>query len=210
MEVNLTKRSLAEIIAFKLAIKINSHDKSDNLYFSKIKYGLEVLFINLFKASFILMMAKFLGILKGTLIIMTSFAFIRRYAFGVHAKDSITCTIITSLCFFIGVYIPKFLNITNYKVLIMFFVTMFLLYLYAPADTEARPLLGKKFRAKLKRKSLFYGTILIILSFCINDPDLKFYISYGALCESFTITPIIYKLFDRRYRNYEFYKKSIS
>lgn len=193
-----------------MAIKINSHDESDKLYFAKIKYGLEVLFINLFKAFFILIFAKFLGILEATIIIMISFAFIRHYAFGVHAKGSINCTIITSICFYIGGYIPKLLNITNYEVLIMFLVTMFLLYLYAPADTEARPLLGKKFRSKLKRKSIFYGIILIILALCINDSYIKFYISYGALCESFTITPIIYKLFDRRYRNYEFYKKSIN
>lgn len=209
MEVNLTKKSLAERIAFKLAIKINNQDETDTLHFVKMKYGLEVLIINLSKIVFILIMAEVLGILKGTLFIMLSFAFVRRSAFGVHAKGSISCTIITSLCFFIGGYIPKLLNITNDEVLLIFFVAMILLYLYAPADTEARPLLGKKFRTELKRKALLSGSILMILAFCIDDSALKFFVSYGVFCEALTLTPIIYKLFGRGYKNYERYKKVI-
>lgn len=209
MEVNLTKKSLVERIAFKLAIKINNQAETDTLDFVKMKYGLEVLLINLSKMIFIFIMAEVLGILKGTLFIMLSFAFIRLHSFGVHAKSSINCTIITSLCFFIGGYTPKILTITNDKVLLMFFGVISLLYLYAPADTEARPLVGKKLRRKLKIKSLISGFILMILALCINDSDLKFYLSYGALCESITITPIIYKLFGRGYKNYEHYKKAI-
>lgn len=207
MEVNLGRKSLAEEIALKLVTRINRHNGIDNLHFIKMKYGLEVLLINLFKTFLILIMAEVLGILKGTLIIMLSFAFIRSYAFGVHAKSSINCTIVTFLCFFIGANIPKFLNINNYKVLIMFIITMSLLFLYAPADTEERPLVGKNLRRKLKRKALLSGSILMILALYISDPALKFFISYGALCESFIITPIVYKLFNRRYKNYEHYKK---
>lgn len=209
MEVNVIKQKLAEKIAFKLATKINNQAEKDNLHFVKMKYGLEVLVINLSKIFLILMMAEILGILKGTLIIMLSFAFVRRYAFGVHAKGSINCTIATSLCFFIGACIPKFLNITNDIILLIFFQAILLFYLYSPADTEARPLIGKKLRSKLKMKALFSACILMVLSFSINDSDLKFYISYGVLCESITITPIIYKLFGRGYKNYERYKKVI-
>lgn len=204
------KKSLEEEIALKLATKINSKNQMDSLNYKKMKYGLEVLIINSFKTLFILMMAELLGILKETLIIMSSFAFIRRYAFGVHARSSTGCTIVTSIYFFIGIYISRFVNITNYKILFMFSVVMFLLNLYAPADTESRPLTGKILRKKLKRKALLSGSILMILALCINDPDLKFFISYGALCESLTITPIIYKLFNRRYKNYEYYKKVIN
>lgn len=209
MEVNLIKKSLAERIALKLAVKIKKQDETDALHFVKMKYGLEVLIINLSKIILILMMATAIGMLKGTLFIMLSFGFVRCYAFGVHAKGSISCTIITSLCFFIGGYIPKLLNITNYEVFLLFFIAMILLYLYAPADTEARPLLGKKFRTELKRKALLSGSILIILAFCIDDSILKFFVSYGVFCEALTLTPIIYKLFGRGYKNYERYKKVI-
>lgn len=210
MEVNSINKSFSEKIAFKLAKKISKQTEADNLYFVKMKYGLEILFINLSKILLILIMAEFLGILKGTLIIMLSFAFIRRYAFGVHAKSSRNCTIITCLCFFIGGYIPKFLTITNDKILLIFLIIIPLLYLYAPADTEARPLAGKNLRRKLKIKSLFSACILMILSLSITDSDLKFFITYGVLCESIVITPIIYKLFGRRFKNYEYYKKFIS
>lgn len=207
LEIDLEKKSLSEKIALKLAKKINNQNKIDSLNYIKMKYGLEVLIINLFKTFFILIIAGLLGILKGTLIIMISFAFIRSYAFGVHAKSSMSCTIVTSLYFFIGGYMPIFINATNYKVLLMFLLTIFLLYLYAPADTESRPLVGNTLRRKLKRKSLLSGSILMILALYISDPALKFFISYGALCESLTITPIVYKLFNRRYKNYEYYKK---
>jgi accessory gene regulator B len=206
---NITKKSLAERIAFKLADKINNQVEIDNLYFIKMKYGLELLIINLFKTLFIVIMADVLGIFIETLFIMLSFGFIRCYAFGVHAKSSTSCTIVTSMCFFIGGYIPKFLTITNDKVLLMFLGAVLLLYLYAPADTEARPLVGKKLRRKLKIKALLSVGILMLLVLCINNSALKFCIIYGALCESITITPIIYKLFGRGYKNYEYYKKII-
>ncbi len=209
MELNLNKKSLAEKIALKLAIQINNNTEKDNLHFVKMKYGLEVLIINLSKIFLILIMAEVLGILKGTLLIMLSFAFLRSYAFGVHAKSSINCTSITSFLFFIGGFIAKFLSMTNDKVLLIFFIIIPLLYLYAPADTEARPLVGNQLRQKLKIKALLTGFILMILALSIYNSDLKFFISYGALCESITITPIIYKLFGRGYKNYERYKKVI-
>lgn len=109
--------------------------------------------------------------------------------------------------FFIGAYIPKFFTITNGVILFMFLVIIILLSLYAPADTEERPLVGKKFRRKLKIKSLMSAGILMILASCMNDTVLKFCITYGVLCESLTITPIIYILFGRGYKNYEKYKK---
>lgn len=207
MEVNLNKKNLTERIAFKLATKISPQPQIDNLYFVKMKFGIEVLVTNLSKIFFILIIAEFLGILKVTSIIMLSFAFIRRYAFGVHAKSSMSCTIITSICFFVGGYMSKLLTMENGKVLLIFFIAIILLYLYAPADTEARPLIGKKLRTKLKIKVLLAGFILMVLTFSINDSALKFCISYGVLCESITITPIIYKLLGRRYKNYEHYKK---
>ncbi|WP_026887556.1 accessory gene regulator B family protein [Clostridium beijerinckii] len=209
MELNLNKKSLEERIALKLAIQINNNTEIDNLHFVKVKYGLEVLIINLSKIFLILIMAEVLGIIKGTLLIMLSFTFLRRYAFGVHAKSSIKCTSITSFFFFIGGFISKYLIMTNDKVFLIFFIIIPLLYIYAPADTEARPLLGKKFRMKLKIKSLLSAGFLMILVLCINNSVLKFCISYGALCESITITPIIYKLFGRGYKNYERYKKVI-
>ncbi|MDR3596036.1 accessory gene regulator B family protein [Clostridium sp.] len=209
MERDLVEKNLSERIAFKLANKISNEAEIDELKFKKMKYGLEVLIINLSKIVLILVIAEILGIFKETLFIMLSFSFIRCYAFGMHAKSSTSCTVTTSICFFTGVYISKILAITNDKVLLMLFGTALLLYLYAPADTEARPLVGRNLRKRLKIKALLSAGILMILALCINNSALKFCISYGVLCESITITPIIYKLFGRRYKNYERYKKVI-
>ncbi|PSM58877.1 accessory gene regulator ArgB-like protein [Clostridium diolis] len=209
MEVDLSKKALSEEIALKLVAKINRDNQLDNVNYKKMKYGLEVIIINLSKTSFILLIAFLLGILQKTLTIMLSFAFIRRYAFGIHAKNSISCTILTSIYFFTGAYIPNFIHADNYMILLMFSTTILLLYLYAPADTDARPLTGRKLRKSLKKKALLSGSILMTLTFFINDFSLKFFISYGALCEALTIIPIIYKLFNRRYKNYEYYQRNI-
>jgi accessory gene regulator B len=207
MEDNFKNVSIAEKVAANLAEKINNRIEIDNINYIKMKYGLEVLIINLSKTLFILIMSEILGLFIETLFVMLSFGFIKCYAFGVHAKSSTSCTIITSMCFFIGAYIPKLFTITNNTVSLIFFVVLVLLYLYAPADTEARPLVGKSLRRKLKIKSLLSAGILMILAFCINDSVLKFCVTYGALCESITITPIIYKLLGRGYKNYEQYKR---
>lgn len=202
------KKSLSEILALKLANRINEKLKVNGLDFKKMKYGLEVLIINISKALLIILTANVLGLLKCTLIIMASFAFIRTYAFGVHAKSSINCTAVTASTFFLGGYIAKFLNTFNYEILIMFSVTLVLLYLYAPADTEGRPLVGKEFRKKLKVKSILATVLLMLLALSINNVSLKFCISYGVLCESITTTPFVYKILGRGYKNYENFKRN--
>lgn len=109
MERDLIKKSFSEKIAFKLAYKINNEYEEDNLNFIKMKYGLEVLIINLSKTLLILTMAEFLGIVTETLFIMLSFAFIRCYAFGVHSKSSAGCTLVTSICFLLEHIYQNFL-----------------------------------------------------------------------------------------------------
>lgn len=203
MQDNAVNKSLSEKIALKLALRINDTYKTDSTNFLKIKYGLEVLMINITKTILILIISTLLNLFNQTLIIMISFGIMRRYAFGVHAKTSLSCTIITSSLFFSGAYLSTFSNIDNTLIFSLFFISVLLLFIYAPADTEARPLYGRKFRKKLKIKSIVSAIISMILSLLIKNISFRFCIIYGLLCESITITPIIYKLLKRRYRNYE-------
>ena len=189
-------------IIFKLLEKMTTNDMND-LYFKKLKYGLEILFINFSKIIFFIFIALILGILKSSLIIILSFAFIRFYAFGFHAKTNLGCLLLTTIIFIIGSFIPEILTITNSIISIMFILSIILLYLYSPADSEARPLIGKELRKILKFKSIKAEIILLIISLLIKSHNIKFFIAYGILVESISTTPILYKVFNRRYRNYE-------
>lgn len=195
----------AEEIALKLAHKIRDQSNLNNLNYVKVKYGLEVLILNFCKLVFMFMAAGILGILKETCFIIASFAFIRRYAFGVHAKSSVECTLLTSALFLTGAYLPVVIQIGIGQIVLMNSITVLLLWIYAPADTEARPLLKAEQREELKKRAVSSQILLILLIISIPNLHLRFLLSYGSLCEALTVTPIVYKLMNRRYRNYENY-----
>ncbi len=133
-----------ESITSNLAVKICTIKNGDDLTYKKIKYGLDVIFINISKFLIVFLSALILGIFKEVLILSVGMIVIRRYAFGVHAKSSFVCTILTFAMTIGGVYIVKQINCTNYVLIGVFLLTSLILSIYAPADTEKRPIIGEK------------------------------------------------------------------
>ncbi|MCL1950903.1 MAG: accessory gene regulator B family protein [Turicibacter sp.] len=133
-----------ETTALGLAEKIATHKELDRKAFLKIKLGIEVFLINLTKMTIIYGVAFGLGILRETFILNLAYFLLRRHSYGLHAKASLNCTIV-SLLVFVG--LPYFLRSfeADYLMTVIGFIPVFVgLYLYAPADTEKNPLLGEK------------------------------------------------------------------
>lgn len=203
-----SKVSIMENLAELITAKLNIYLNKEGLELQKMKLGFEILLINTTKLFIILIAAAKFNLLKESLIMIFVFASIRYNAFGLHAKNSIVCTI-TSLFFFVfGAYITNYLKFNNYAVFIIFIIINFLLYKYAPADTENHPLLGADLRNKLKFKAVVTGLFFMIIALIIQSSVIKTLITLAAVFEVLLMLPITYFLLKRGYANYEKYERT--
>lgn len=198
--------SISERLADRIVIKFNKSAKKEGLELAKMKLGLEVLFINISKLFIVFLIASYFNLLKESLFITLVFASIRRTAFGLHAKSSMMCTIITSMMFVAGPYVSYYIKLDNYMVLVVFIIIIFCFYKYAPADTENHPILGERSRLKLRKetvlKSLFFMAIALIIKIQVIKVMIVLAMGFNVI----SILPITYKILNRRYNNYEKYE----
>ncbi|WFD09945.1 accessory gene regulator B family protein [Tepidibacter hydrothermalis] len=167
------------------------------------KYGLNLFLMELYKLPIFLGLAYFLGMLKYSILSYLLFGFIRGKAHGIHMKNGKLCLFYSCISFFSLIYISRLLSLTiSIKLCISTFI-LYILYKYAPADTEQRPLLNALTRKKKKISSILVGIIYIILSLVCTTQTISNIFLFVMLLECIAIHPITYKIFDRRYKNYE-------
>ncbi|MHC1685274.1 MAG: accessory gene regulator B family protein [Clostridiaceae bacterium] len=175
----------------------------DDLTRKKVKYGIEVLIINISKFIITLIVAKLLGIVVETLEIILIASLIRQYAFGAHAGTSFQCTIVTLIMYIVPVILSKHIFFNYYIYGVLFAISVGLLYKYAPSDTEKRPLVSEKKRKMLKKKTLIMVGVLGIVALITNIYSLKVAIFLGVFVASLLTTPLVYKILGQKYKNYE-------
>lgn len=182
-------------------IKSNTSTSDEDA--EKIYYGLQVIMMDISKSIILLGTAYFLGIFKYTLIAFLVFAILRSFASGVHANSTLQCILVNYILFIGNVYWSLFLPLNTTAQSIILLISLALVFLYAPGDTEERPLVSKKLRKQLKFKSLLIVVIFFILIFIIQNHIYTNLITYGILEAALVITPIAYKLLGKKTNNYE-------
>lgn len=196
-------KSIMEKISAMVTTRINRQLNKEGIELKKMQYGIEVLLINISKFIIIFSLAYIFGLLKEAIFMSLIFGSLRKHAFGIHAENSVMCTSSTSLIFIGGAYISPYIQLNNYMVIVIFAILNLLIYRYAPADTEKHPILGVKLRAKLRKKAVITGFILMIITLISPSYSIKSIITIAAAAEVITILPITYKILNRRYKNYE-------
>lgn len=167
------------------------------------KYGLNLFLMDLYKLPIFLGLAYFLGIFKYSILIYFLFGFVRGNAHGVHMKNGRMCLFYTCISFFSMIYISKIILLSTSIKIFISILMLYTLYKYAPADTEQRPLLNPSTRKRKKIFSILIGIVYILISLiCINQIISNIFL-FVLLLECIAIHPNTYKLFNRRYRNYE-------
>lgn len=167
------------------------------------KYGLNLFFMELYKLPIFLGLAYFLGMLKYSILSYLLFGFMRSNAHGVHMKNGKLCLFYSCIAFFSTIYISRILLLPISIKILLSILILYILYKYAPADTEQRPLLNSLTRKKKKNSSLLVGFIYILISLICTNQTLSNIFLFVLLLECIAIHPITYKIFNRRYRNYE-------
>lgn len=187
-------------------MRFNTKVKKEGLELEKMKLGLEILFINISKLIIVFLIASHFNLLKEALFMIVVFGSIRSTAFGLHAKSSMVCTLITSMMFVAGPYVSYHIKLDNYVVLAAFIIMTFCCYKYAPADTENHPILGEKLRLKLRKKTVLKSLFFMVITLIVKIQVIKTMIVLAIGFNVISILPITYKILNRRYNNYEKYE----
>ncbi len=198
---------MKKFIINKILNIIKKHYNYNDTKLSEIKYGLEILYLTVTKTIVIFLIAYLLGIFKELLFLTLFYGLLRMSGFGLHAKESWQCWI-GSLLSFIGFsYLSLIIAIPFYLKILIVIITIIILAMYAPADTEKRPLVNKKRRIFFKIAciitSILYGVFILIID---NNIIINLLI-FSLFIESLMVLPISYKIFKLKYNNYRSYQK---
>jgi accessory gene regulator B len=173
----------------------------------EIMYGLEVVYILITKTIIVFSVAFVLGIFRETFLLMLFYGFLRVFGYGVHAGNSFICLLISLVIFLSIGSLCSFLFIPFLVKVIMCLFSFISILIYAPADTEKKPLVNKNKRKMLKFLSIILSVIYIFLIFVLNNFVSVNVLLFALILESVMILPITYKLFNQKYKNYVTYLK---
>jgi len=194
---------IIRMAAMNLTGRLNRYAGKSGLELRKLELGMEIALINVSKLAVVYLLALLLGVVVQTFIVSLAFAATKRYSFGLHALNSTVCTLVSCLMLVVVPWALQGVGISNIAVMVMFVPIVVCLYLYAPADTNARPLVGPKNRARLKKKAVAIGVVLMLVALVVPSGDVKLLIVLGVVLQCVAIMPLSYKILRRRGRNYE-------
>ncbi len=165
-----------------------------------INFGIKSIFSEISKAFIILLTAYFLGILHLAVIAMVATGIYRSLAGGAHARSHIACLATSMTLIFSNIYISGVLaaygsiNI-EYIYLFIFLFNSIIIYVYAPGDTEEKPILSKKLRHRLKINSFIALSLIVFIAITfIKTNIVANVIILSTFFQSLTLLPVSYKI----------------
>ena len=197
---------MKEVIINHVMYNISKTNNYSDTKLLEIKFGLEALYLTVTKFIVIIIISLLLNVFKELVLFTALFSILKVTGFGLHAKKSWQCWI-TSVPIFIGVpYLIKTIQIPEVMLYIALPLILLDICLYAPADTEKRPLINKRKRLIYKIITIITTIIYILLILIIKNSYLTSILFYSLLLESILINPLSYKLFGLKYNNYLNYR----
>ncbi len=172
-----------------------------------LMYGLNILKQNFVKLSIVLLTATVLRVVIPTLLCIVGFATLRTFAFGVHANTSRQCTAITLIMFIGGAFLASQLH-GQVIIVVISILNLILLWFYAPADTESRPIPSAVQRNQFKRQAIASWVIVLMIGSLMLGGTLFGALVIGQFLECLCITPIAYRILGKGYKNYEKYNEA--
>ena len=186
---------------------IKTYKNFDDKKLSEIKYGLEALYLTITKIVVIILISIPLGTIKELLYIFLFYGLLRITGFGAHTKTSLQCWIWSLTIFLLFPYLVKNIVIPKNIAIFLMCLLLILILVYAPADTEKRPLIHKKKRIIYKIICFVNTLIYIIISIFLSSNYFINIFLFSILIQVIMVLPITYKLLGIKYNNYKYYKR---
>jgi len=207
---------LIEKLCNKLTKKIqNKMPEIDNERAEIINYGLQLVIGEIPKTFIILAIAYAFGVLKLSVLALLFIMPYKTFSGGVHLKTHVGCIVATSLFYIGNAFLSK--NIIIEPIYIKYFLigaiwsfSIVMIKLYAPADTEAVPILRKKDRDLKRNLSYITMTLTLIIAMFIKNSIISNLLIFGTLLQTISITKFIYKLTNSKYGYLEYIKSKES
>lgn len=180
--------NILQKISTQLAFEISKQTNSDS---EIIAFGLEILFSTIINVTLILAVAFSFGFGLEMIVYLSSFGILRTSAGGYHAKNHLLCFLTYLLLSVIGITAVSLIPENTYVIVIavLFFVSMILIYIFAPTQTPNRPIFPKE-RIIFRKRSIFvgYASIFITIILCIfNFWNIGLIVSVAIFTESLTL-----------------------
>lgn len=176
-----------------------------------INYGLQLVIGEVPKTFIMLLIAYLLGVLKLSIIAFLIISPYRMFSGGFHLKTHIGCIVGTTLFYCGNVMLSKIVAFNSISKIIftvaVWVFSMWMIKLYAPADTENVPIISKKIRKTKKIMSYITLTLTLLIGIFIKDNIISNIFIFGVLIQTLTITRFMYKLTNNKY-GYEEYLKN--
>ena len=173
-----------------------------------INYGLQNIVGEIPKTFLLFIISFILGMLKEVLFMFIVLTPYRGASGGFHLKTHLGCIIGTTVFYCGTVLLSQHVileDITKYILIgISWIFGMFMIKLYAPADTENVPILSKNDRKKKQIIAYIAYSIGLIAALLIQDNVISNIVLFGNLLQTLTITKLAYRLTKNKY-GYEVY-----
>lgn len=202
---------MVETICNKLTLKIRKDmAEIDDERAEVINYGLQLLIGEIPKFFILLLIAYLFGVLKLSLMVLLIVTPYRVVSGGAHFTTHIECIIATSLFYTGNALISQSLILDNTIKYIIIFITwifsIIIIKLYAPADTEAVPILRKKERKIKKILSYIVATTMLIVSAIVKNTIIANIVLIATILQTIALTPFMYKIARNKYGYKEYIK----
>ncbi len=203
---------MVETICNKLTLRIRKKIPDvDDERAEIINYGLQLLIGEIPKTFIIMAIAWILGVLDLTILALIFMLPYRTVSGGVHLKTHIGCIVATSIFYIGNAILSKYLvleKVVQYTITAaVWIISMIMIKLYAPADTEAVPILRKKERKLKKILSYIIMSTTLVISLLIRNTIISNILLFGTMFQTIAISRFIYKITGNKY-GHEEYEKS--
>ena len=174
-----------------------------------INYGLQNIVGEIPKVFLLFIIASILGMFKEVLFMFVALLLYRGASGGFHLKTHLGCILGTAIFYCGTVFLSQ--NIVLEDMMKYIFIGavwifgMFMIKLYAPADTENVPILSTKDRKKKQIIAYITFSIGLIAAALIQDHVISNILLFGNFIQTLTITKIAYRLTKNKY-GYEVYR----
>ena len=204
---------MIEKLCDKLTKKIqNKMPEVDDERAEVINYGLQLVIGEIPKTFVLLAIAYLCGVLKLSILALLFIIPYKTFSGGVHLKTHIGCIVATSLFYVGNAFLSKSiiiepLYIKYIAIALVWIFSMFMIKLYAPADTESVPILRKKDRDLKRNLSYITMTLTLVIAIFITNSTISNLLIFGTLLQTISISKFMYRITNNKY-GYEEYIKS--
>ena len=173
-----------------------------------INYGLQNIIGEFPKIIIVFIIAYILGIFEWTLFTFVALFIYKGASGGIHLKTHLGCIVLTAAFYCLIPFVSQYFELVGItKSIIILFVWVFgivMIRFYAPADTEAIPILETTVRRKKQIVSYISFTIGLLIALLVKNSMITNILILANFIQTLTITKLAYRLTRSKY-GYEVY-----